>query len=889
MKKLNQINLSHALLCVILCFLLSLTVSSAETEKEILLQFKGNITDDPFNSLSSWISSGNPCNYSGISCNLEGFVERIVLWNTNLAGVLSPALSGLKRLRILTLFGNRFSGNFPAEYADLHTLWKINVSSNLLSGSIPEFIGDLPNIRFLDLSKNGFTGEIPSALFRYCYKTKFVSLSHNNLVGPIPESLVNCSNLEGFDFSSNKLSGVVPSRLCDIPRLSYLSLRNNALSGSVQEHISACQSLKLLDLGSNRFTGFAPFSILVMQNITYFNISYNVFTGQIPDITDCSESLEIFDASGNYLDGVIPSSITRCKSLKVLYLELNRLKGSIPVDIQNLQRLLVIKLGNNSISGTIPRGFGNIELLEVLDLHNLNLVGEIPVDINNCRFLLALDVSGNSLEGEIPQTLYNLTNLESLDLHQNQFNGSIPPSLGNLSRIQFLDLSHNSISGSIPPTLGNLRSLTNFNLSFNNLSGIIPQIETIQHFGPSAFSNNPLLCGAPLDTACSANGNGSPSAPRTGKTKVLGVSVLVAIVAAAVILTGVCLVTIMSIRARSQKNDDQIMIVESSTTVGSSESNVIIGKLVLFSKSLPSKYEDWEAGTKALLDKESIIGGGSIGTVYRTDFEGGISIAVKKLETLGRMRNQEEFEHEIGRLGNIQHPNLVGFQGYYWSSSMQLIISEFVPNGNLFDNLHGIGYPGTSTSSGNRELNWSRRFRVALGTARAIAYLHHDCRPPILHLNIKSSNILIDDKYEAKLSDFGLGKLLPILDNYGLTKSHNSVGYVAPELAQSLRQSEKCDVYSFGVILLELVTGRKPVESPSSSEVVVLCEYVRGLLETGSASNCFDRNLLGFSENELIQVMKLGLICTSEDPVRRPSMAEVVQVLESIRNGSESH
>lgn len=496
------------------------------------------------------------------------------------------------------------------------------------------------------------------------------------------------------------------------------------------------------------------------------------------------------------------------------------------------------------------------------------------------------DVSGNKLEGEIPQNLYNLTNLEFLDLHQNQLNGSIPSNLGNLSRLQYLDLSHNSLSGSIPSSLGNLKNLTHFNLSSNNLSGVIPPIATLQGFGPSAFSNNPFLCGAPLGTLCTRNGTTPPSASR--KPKVLSVSAIVAIVAAAVILAGVCVVSIMNFKARNRKKDEQMMIVES-TPLGSTESNVIIGKLVLFSKSLPSKYEDWEAGTKALLDKESLIGRGTIGTVYRSDFEGGISIAVKKLETLGRIRNQDEFEQEIGRIGNLQHPNLVAFQGYYWSSTMQLILSEFVPNGNLYDNLHGFGYPGTSTSSGNRELNWSKRFQIAVGTARALAYLHHDCRPPILHLNIKSSNILLDDKYEAKLCDYGLGKLLPILDNHGLTKFHNAVGYIAPELAQSMRQSEKCDVYSFGVILLELVTGRKPVESPTANEVVVLCEYVRGLLETGSASQCFDTRLLGYAENELIQVMRLGLICTSEDPSRRPSMAEVVQVLESIRNGLEQH
>ncbi|KAI4327049.1 hypothetical protein L6164_019552 [Bauhinia variegata] len=886
MRRLRQFFLSHALLCSILCFISFVTVSPA-IEKEILLQFKGSITDDPYNSLGSWALSGNPCaDYEGVFCNSEGFVERIVLWNTSLAGVLSPALSGLKSLRILTLFGNRFSGHIPREYADILTLWKINLSTNALSGSIPDFIGDLPSIRFLDLSRNGFTGEIPSALFRYCYKTKYIAISHNRLSGSIPASLVNCSNLEGFDFSFNNLSGGIPSRICDIPSLSCIILRSNGLSGSVQEQIPACQSLKHLDLGNNLFTGSAPFNTLEMQNITYFNVSYNGFSGQIPETTTCSETLQVFDASGNDLDGEIPLSLTKCKNLKLLALELNRLDGSIPERIQDLERLLVVKLGNNSIGGMIPEGFGKIELLEVLDLHNLNLVGEIPSSISNCRFLLELDISGNNLEGEIPQTLYNMTNLKVLDLHQNQLNGSIPPSLGNLSKLQSLDLSHNSLSGSILSSLGDLKNLAHFNLSFNNLSGPIPLVSTIQGFGSSSFSNNPFLCGAPLDTPCSANGTTPPTV--SGKTKVLSVSAIVAIVAAAVIFTGFCLVTIMNVKARSRKKDDRAMIIES-TPLGSTESNVIIGKLVLFSKSLPSKYEDWEAGTKALLDKESLIGSGSIGTVYRTNFEGEISIAVKKLETLGRIRNQDEFEHEIGRLGNLQHPKLVAFQGYYWSSTMQLILSEFVPNGNLYDNLHGIGYPGTSTCSGNKELYWSRRFQIAVGTARALAYLHHDCRPPILHLNVKSSNILLDEKYEAKLSDYGLGKLLPILDNYGLTKFHNSVGYVAPELAQSLRQSEKCDIYSFGVILLELVTGRKPVESPTTNEVVVLCEYVRELLEIGSASDCFDRSLLGFAENELIQVMRLGLICTSEDPARRPSMAEVVQVLESIRNGLESH
>ncbi|KAH7549530.1 hypothetical protein JRO89_XS13G0045600 [Xanthoceras sorbifolium] len=881
MRRIHQFVLPHALLLLILtCIKISTTVSPA-TEKEILIQFKGNITDDPHNNLASWVSSGNPCeSFKGVSCNPDGFVDKIVLWNYSLAGVLSPALSGLKSLRVLTLFGNRFSGNIPLEYANIQTLWKINVSSNSLSGSIPEFIGDLPNIRLLDLSKNGYSGRIPLALFKHCYKTKFVSLSHNKLFGSIPISIANCSNLEGFDFSYNNLSGELPSKMCNNPVLEYISLVGNALTGSVQETISKCQSMNHLDLSSNMFSGLAPFGALALKNISYFNVSHNGFQGEIPDTGTCGEGMEVFDASWNKLTGEIPMSITKCRNLKFLDLEFNRLTGSIPTGITDLEKLLLIRLGNNSIDGLIPLKFGSIEYLEVLDLHNLELIGEIPDDLSNCQFLRLLDVSGNALEGEIPPRLYNMTYLEILDLHRNQLNGSIPPSLGNLSKLQYLDLSQNSLSGSIPFSLGNLNNVVQFNLSFNKLSGTIPS--RLQHFGELAFSNNPGLCGSPLETSCSSSSNGTSLTSK--KPKVLSVSAIVAIVAAAVILTGVCVISIMNIRARRRRRDDETMVVES-TPPGSTDSNVIIGKLVLFSKSLPSKYEDWEAGTKALLDKESLIGGGSIGSVYRTSFEGGVSIAVKKLETMGRIRNQDEFELEIGRLGNLRHPNLVAFQGYYWSSTMQLLLSEFIPNGSLYDNLHGLNYPGTSTGIGNSELHWSRRFQIALGTAKALSYLHHDCRPPVLHLNIKSTNILLDEKYEAKLSDFGLGKLLPILDNYGLTKFHNAVGYVAPELAQSFRLSEKCDVYSFGVILLELVTGRKPVESPSANEVVVLCEHVRELLERGSASACFDRSLRGFVENELIQVMKLGLICTSEIPARRPSMAEVVQVLESIRNG----
>ncbi|KAF6160243.1 hypothetical protein GIB67_019012 [Kingdonia uniflora] len=862
-----------------LCFLQCLRSTVPQfSEQQILLEFKGNVSNDPYNALSSWSPAQNPCqSYSGVSCNSEGNVQKISLWNTSLSGVLSPSLSGLKSLRILSLYGNQFTGNVPVEFAEITTLWKLNLSDNALSGVIPEFLGDYDSLRLLDLSRNGFTGEIPVALFKKCFKTRFVSLARNSLSGSIPVSIVNCVNLTGFDFSFNNLSGHVPAEICGAPSMSYVSLRSNSLVGDVSQLVTLCKNLELLDLGSNLFTGVAPFHVLGLDDIRYFNVSFNQFDGGIPTIGHCPYTLEIVDVSGNELSGEIPSSILSCGGLKVLNLGFNQLNGSIPVGIGSLKWLSVLRLGNNMIGGTIPVELGGIEVLQVLDLHNLRLIGDIPSDISKCRFLLELNLSGNMLEGEIPQTLYNMTYLLILDLHDNRLNGNIPTTFGELTRIQWLDLSGNSLSGPIPSSLGNLTMLTHFNISFNKLTGPIPLIPAIQSFGSTAFSHNLGLCGPPLGTSCSS---------RSRRSKMLSVSAIVAIIAACLIITGVCIICFMNIRARRKKTDDDTLVSES-TPLASSDSNVILGKLVLFSKSLPSKYEDWQAGTNALLDKDSLVGGGSIGTVYRTSFEGGVSIAVKKLETLGTITNQDEFEQEIGRLGNLRHPNIVAVQGYYWSSTMQLILSEFIPNGNLYHHLHGHIYTGASTSSGLTESNWSQRFHITIGTARALAYLHHDCKPQILHLNIKSKNILLDEGFTAKLSDYGLLKLLPIAGNHSLTKLRTSAGYTAPELAhRSSRINDKCDVYSFGVILLEIVTGRKPIEG-SGTKMVVLCDYVRGALERGTASDCFDRRLRGFAENELVQVMKLGLICTSEAPSRRPSMAEVVQVLESIRTNSE--
>ncbi|PUZ43060.1 hypothetical protein GQ55_9G631900 [Panicum hallii var. hallii] len=877
------------LLAPLLLLLPHWAAAATDAERRALLDFKAAITADPTGVLATWTPSGDPCAFVGVTCGpSSGAVQRLRIHGAGLAGALAPSLARLPALESISLFGNRLEGGVPPSLRALApTLRKLNLSRNALAGEIPPFLGAFPWLRLLDLSYNAFAGEIPAALFDPCLRLRYVSLAHNNLTGPVPPGIAKCSRLAGFDFSYNRLSGELPDQVCAPPEMNYISVRSNSLSGDLAAKLTSCSSIDFFDVGSNRFSGAAPFALLGTVNITYFNVSSNAFDGEIPSITTCGSKFSYFDASGNQLTGPVPESVVNCRNLRVLDLGANALAGVVPPVIGTLRSLSVLRLaGNAGISGSIPAELGGTEMLVTLDLAGLALTGEIPGSLSQCQFLLELNLSGNKLQGAMPSTLNNLTYLKMLDLHRNQLDGGIPVTLGQLRNLVLLDLSENQLTGPIPQELGNLSNLMHFNVSFNNLSGMIPLVPVVQKFDFTAFMDNPLLCGPPLNNLCG----------RQGHRKRLGVPIIIAIVAAALILIGICIVCALNIKAYTCKSRDEDrkeeeeVLVSESTTIASPGSNAIIGKLVLFSKSLPSRYEDWETGTKALLDKDCLIGGGSIGTVYKATFENGLSIAVKKLETLGRVRDQDEFEHEMSQLGNLSHPNLVAFQGYYWSSSMQLLLSEFMANGSLYDHLHGnhpYGFSESSSRGGGGELSWERRFNIALVAARALAYLHHDCWPQILHLNIKSSNIMLDGKYEGKLADYGLGKLLPILGSIELSRIHTAIGYIAPELASpSLRYSDKSDVFSFGVVLLEIVTGKKPVDSPGMATAVVLHDYVREILEYGTASDCFDRNLRGFVEAELVQVLKLGLVCTSNTPSSRPSMAEVVQFLESVRTSS---
>lgn len=474
-------------------------------------------------------------------------------------------------------------------------------------------------------------------------------------------------------------------------------------------------------------------------------------------------------------------------------------------------------------------------------------------------------------------------------LSGNNLSGPLPSSITNLSNLEILDLSFNNLSGNLPKELTNLSRLVSFNVSFNNLEGELPVGGFFNTVPPSSVIGNPSLCGSIVKQACPAvhpkplvlNPNSSvsnhgPLPPNLHhKRIVLSISSLVAIGAAVFIALGVVTVSILNMHARTSMARSAAAFTFSGGDdfSPSHDTEANYGKLVMFSGEA-----DFATGAQSLLNKESELGRGGFGTVYKTELRGGRSIAIKKLNTTSLVKCQEDFEREVKKLGKIRHHNLITLEGFYWTPSLQLLINEYVSGGSLHKHLHEGGADFC--------LTWQQRFNIILGTAKGLAHLH---KMSIIHYNMKSSNVVIDVSGDPKVGDFGLARLLPALDRYILSsKIQSALGYMAPEFAcQTVKITEKCDVYGFGVLILEVLTGKRPVEY-MEDDVVVLSDMVREALDEGRIEECMDKKLKGsYPVEEAIPVVKLGLICASQVPSNRPDMEEVIRILELIQSTSE--
>ncbi|XP_057549702.1 probable LRR receptor-like serine/threonine-protein kinase IRK [Amaranthus tricolor] len=870
------------------------------------------------------------------------FLQKITLSNNNFSGTINPEFAHLWSLQSIDLSGNNLSGSIPIELfqqcgslksvsfanngisgmlpdslSSCMTLQSINFSSNQISGQLPEKIWSLNGLQSLDLSNNLLEGEIPQG-FGKMYSLKVINLEKNAFSGLLPEDIGSCMQLQSINFGKNSFSGVLPESLQKLNMCTSLSLNGNLLSSEVPDWIGHMQSLESLDLSMNQFFGRIPFTLGNIKSLKELNFSSNGFINGLPQSLMNCDNLFAIDVSLNMLKGKMPNwifglglqkfSISGNKfkgfiefppvrtnalsyqNLQILDLSLNELSGGIPSEIGAFRGLQFLNISRNLLIGSVPGSVGDLKITQVIDLSYNRLNGSIPPEIGGAVALRELRLEGNRLTGHIPSQIANCSSLTALILSENNLTGQIPPTIAKLADLEIADLSHNNFSGDLPKELTNLSHLVLFNISNNNLEGELPVGGFFDTIPLSSVYGNPSLCGSVVKQSCPAvhpkpivlnpnsssdseDDNGAPNSHH--KKLMLSVSALIAIGAAAFIFLGVVIISLLNFHVRNSAHQSAapLEFFSKDEFSHSPTSDSQYGKLVMFSGEA-----DFGTGAQALLNKDSELGRGGFGVVYHTVLGDGRSVAIKKLNIASLIKSQEEFEKEVKKIGKVRHQNLVALEGYYWTPSLQLLINEFVPGGSLFKHLH--------ENPSDAPLSWHQRFNIIVGVAKALAHLH---QMNIIHYNLKSSNILIDNSDEAKVGDFGLARLLPMLDRYILSsKIQSALGYMAPEFAcKTVKITEKCDVYGFGILILEVVTGRKPVEY-MEDDVTVLSEMVRGALEEGNAEGCIDQRLHGnFVAEEVIPVIKLGLICASQVPSNRPDMTEVVNILELIQCPSE--
>ncbi|PWZ58770.1 LRR receptor-like serine/threonine-protein kinase FEI 1 [Zea mays] len=497
------------------------------------------------------------------------------------------------------------------------------------------------------------------------------------------------------------------------------------------------------------------------------------------------------------------------------------------------------------------------------------LVGPIPPEIGKLNQLQTLSLQGNSLYGSLPPELGNCTKLQQLYLQGNYLSGYIPSEFGDLVELEALDLSSNTLSGSVPHSLDKLSKLTSFNVSMNFLTGAIPSSGSLVNFNETSFVGNLGLCGKQINLVCKdalqspSNGLQSPSPDdminkRNGKNSTRLVISAVATVGALLLVALMCFWGCFLYKNFGKK-DMRGFRVE---LCGGSSVVMFHGDLPYSSKDILKKLET--------IDEENIIGAGGFGTVYKLAMDDGNVFALKRIvktnEGLDRF-----FDRELEILGSVKHRYLVNLRGYCNSPSSKLLIYDYLQGGSLDEVLH----------EKSEQLDWDARINIILGAAKGLSYLHHDCSPRIIHRDIKSSNILLDGSFEARVSDFGLAKLLEDEESHITTIVAGTFGYLAPEYMQFGRATEKTDVYSFGVLVLEILSGKRPTDASFIEKGLNIVGWLNFLASENREREIVDLNCEGVQTETLDALLSLAKQCVSSSPEERPTMHRVVQMLES--------
>ncbi|EEE57902.1 hypothetical protein OsJ_08587 [Oryza sativa Japonica Group] len=835
-----------------------LAVAAADDDGQTLLEIKKSFRNVD-NVLYDWAGDGAPrryCSWRGVLCdNVTFAVAALNLSGLNLGGEISPAIGNLKSVESIDLKSNELSGQIPDEIGDCTSLKTLILKNNQLVGMIPSTLSQLPNLKILDLAQNKLNGEIPRLIY-WNEVLQYLGLRSNNLEGSLSPEMCQLTGLWYFDVKNNSLTGIIPDTIGNCTSFQVLDLSYNRLTGEIPFNIGFLQ-VATLSLQGNNFSGPIPSVIGLMQALAVLDLSFNQLSGPIPSILGNLTYTEKLYLQGNRLTGSIPPELGNMSTLHYLNLANNNLEGPIPDNISSCMNLISLNLSSNYLSGAIPIELAKMKNLDTLDLSCNMVAGPIPSAIGSLEHLLRLNFSNNNLVGYIPAEFGNLRSIMEIDLSSNHLGGLIPQEVGMLQNLILLKLESNNITGDVS-SLINCFSLNVLNVSYNNLAGIVPTDNNFSRFSPDSFLGNPGLCGYWLGSSCYSTSHVQRSS--VSRSAILGIAVA-GLVILLMILAAACWPHWAQVPKDVSLCKPDIHALPSSN---------VPPKLVILHMNMAFLvYEDIMRMTENLSEKY-IIGYGASSTVYKCVLKNCKPVAIKKLYA-HYPQSLKEFETELETVGSIKHRNLVSLQGYSLSPAGNLLFYDYLENGSLWDVLHG--------SSKKQKLDWEARLRIALGAAQGLAYLHHDCNPRIIHRDVKSKNILLDKDYEAHLADFGIAKSLCTSKTHTSTYVMGTIGYIDPEYACTSRLNEKSDVYSYGIVLLELLTGKKPVDNECNLHHLILSKAadntVMEMVDPDIADTCKD---LG----EVKKVFQLALLCSKRQPSDRPTMHEVVRVLDCL-------
>ncbi|XP_076960531.1 receptor kinase-like protein Xa21 [Bidens hawaiensis] len=830
-----------------------------------------------------------------------GFLSKLVqlsLCDNNLTSGTPSFLGNITFMEKFSVYENPLGGSIPRALGNWKNLREFVSGECSLHGSIPHSIYNLSLLTFLSSPGNQHTGSLPQAIGAMLPHLTVLVLRDNNLAGRLPPSISNCSKLQLLDMGRNKFSGKLTINFSKLRDLDAFILDDNSLYGHGEademkfiDSLNNCSQLRILSLSycnfqgvlpksignlsdqlsslyllGNRLYGNLPSSIGNLVGLTRLSLGNNRFTGKIPSTIGMLQKLNGMGLFGNQFTGPIPDTIGNLSLLIELFLDSNRLEGHIPLSLGNCHRLSLLNLNYNKLSGKIPKQILQLPSLSItLDLSENMLSGSLPTEVGELKMLSNLDLSYNRLSGTLPTSLGGCTSLSFLSLKDNLLQGMIPPSLSYLRGVVVLDLSGNNLSGQIPRFLERF-SLKYLNLSSNDFVGEVPVLGVFSNASTFSVSGNYKLCGGLVEL-------GLPKCKETKKHKKRFPVFVMCILISSALFTILCLLYVWHKKKSKSKPSQSLTMNE---------------------RFLKVSYNQLARAANGF-SEANLIGRGGFSSVYKgilDNDDGFVAIKVLHLHIQGAYRS---FDAECEAWRSIRHRNLlkiltscssVDFQG----NDFKALVYEYMPNGSLNDWLH--------SRTRTHRLDLIQRIKILIDVACALDYLHNHCQTTIIHGDLKPSNILLDEDMGAHVGDFGLSKFLGTDSNQSNSiRFRGTIGYAPPEYGLGSEMTCSGDVYSFGVLLLEVMTGKRPTDDMFNNGLSL--HKFASMSLPDHMTNVIDSDLINYLQDDAITmqtntpnapkteecmalIVNIGVSCSVDSGPQRMNIIDVASQLQKV-------